>query len=41
MADVECAYDEYQFYKANQALISYANSDLSASTSIWPKIAST
>lgn len=30
VADVECAYDEYQFYKANQALISFANSDLSA-----------
>lgn len=30
VADVEGAYDDYQFYKANQALISFANSDLSA-----------
>jgi isoleucyl-tRNA synthetase len=30
VAEVEQAYDEYQFYKANQALIAFANSDLSA-----------
>ena len=30
VTEVESAYDEYQFYKANQALIAFANSDLSA-----------
>ncbi len=30
VGEVQGAYDEYQFYKANQALIAFANSDLSA-----------
>jgi len=29
VAEVESAYDEYQFYRANQALTSFANTDLS------------
>ena len=29
VVEVESAYDEYQFYRANQALVSFANTDLS------------